>query len=116
MKHKRKYQFLTMLPFSIMLVLGDGSRHGYEIMKQISLDTDDRVRVRPGALYGAIKQLLDDGYIEEATPIQEISLRKRRYYQLTDKGNSRLREELKQLDATVGVAKQRLRLAVSIQV
>lgn len=78
-------------------------RHGYEIMKQVKEDSLGKINLSPGSLYTAIKQLGDEGLIEELP--QKDS--RRRYYRLTTKGWKRLNTELEYFENTVRLAKQR---------
>jgi len=78
-------------------------RHGYEIMKQVKDDSLDRIKLGPGSLYTAIKQLTEDGLIEEVADEDA----RRRYYQLTKKGWDKLNSELEYFDNTLKLAKQR---------
>jgi DNA-binding PadR family transcriptional regulator len=60
-------QFLPLTPaaFNILLALADGEKHGYAIMQTIALRTAGEMRMGPGTLYGLIKRMLADGWIEE---------------------------------------------------
>jgi DNA-binding PadR family transcriptional regulator len=72
-------------------------------MKQIEADSGKRLRLGPGALYGAIKHLLEEGLIEELP--QRDSRRK--YYQLTKEGWSRLGADIEYFEQTLSLAKGR---------
>lgn len=60
--------FVPMKPdaFHILLVLIDGPRHGYALMKDLAQSTSGQVVLLPGALYRRLQSLLEDGLIEEA--------------------------------------------------
>lgn len=98
------YNLLPQVSFSIMLALSLKPRHGYELMKQVEADSARRIKLGPGALYGAIKQLLDDGLIEEL-PGQPDG--RRRYYQLTKKGRRRLGADVEFFNQSVRLARRR---------
>lgn len=100
---KRSMNLLPQISFSILVALSLKPRHGYEIMKQVDEDSLKKIKLGPGSLYTAIKRLSEDGLIEEAPEIHE----RRRYYQLTKKGRSRLNDELEYFEYTVKLAKQR---------
>ena len=51
--------------FHILIALADQPMHGYGIMLDISERSDGKVKMSPGTLYGSIKQMLEDGLIEE---------------------------------------------------
>jgi DNA-binding PadR family transcriptional regulator len=103
-------QLLPLSPavFHILLALADEDRHGYAIMRDVEERTDGVVRVGPGMLYGSIKWLLTDGFIEEspARPKTDDDER-RRYYRLTPSGKTLLKAEASRLEAAVGLARTR---------
>lgn len=96
--------FLPQVSFSILLALSLKPRHGYELMQQIEDDSEGKIKLGPGALYGAIRQLNDEGLIEEMPA--EANAR-RRYYRITDAGRHRLGAELHYFEASVHLAKER---------
>jgi DNA-binding PadR family transcriptional regulator len=101
---KRSMKLLPQIPLSILVALTLKPRHGYEIMQQVEEDSAGRIKLAPGALYSAIKNLLDANLIEEIPRASE----RRRYYQLTDKGIHQLQAELAYFDMTLQLTKQRL--------
>ncbi len=94
---------LPQVSFNIMLALSLKPRHGYELMQQIEQDSRGVIKIGPGALYGAIKQLNEDGLIEEM-PFED---KRRRYYRLTKKGWDRLGAEIKYYRNALKLADQR---------
>lgn len=96
---------LPQVTFSILFALSLKPRHGYELMQQIEHDSDGVIKIGPGALYGALKQLNEDNYIEELPGEDEKNRRK--YYRLTRKGLVRLEVELKYFKTTVKLAGKR---------
>ena len=99
---------LTPAIAHILLALADEERHGYAVMRDIETRTDGVVKVGPGMLYGSIKWLLRDGYIEEAARRQRsVDDERRRYYRLTVSGRELLRAEAARLDAAVNLARTR---------
>lgn len=94
---------LPQLSFSILVALSLRPRHGYEIMKQVNEDSLGKINLGPGSLYTAIKQLSEEGLIEEVPGETD----RRRNYRLTKKGLERLNAELQYFDNTVKLAKQR---------
>lgn len=88
----------------IMLALSLKPRHGYEIMQQITQDTEGHVKVGAGTLYGSIKQLLASNLIEE---IPFSASPRRKQYRLTRKGWDMLTAELKHYDHLIELAKAR---------
>ena len=100
---------LAPATFEILLALVDGERHGYAIMKEVSVRTEGAVRLGPGTLYGALKRLLESGLVEEggerADP--ELGDERRRYYRLTKFGLRVARAEARRLDAMVRAARRK---------
>lgn len=101
---RKTYSLLPQVSFSILVALALKPRHGYELMKQVETDSDSKLRLGPGALYGAIKQLLEDGLIEE---LADKSGSRRRYYRLTKLGRQRLGQDVEYYEKSVRLSKQR---------
>lgn len=97
---------LTPAVFHILLALADGERHGYAIMQEVKRDTQGRVRMGPGTLYGTIKRMIALGFIEETEerPDPEICDERRRYYRLTDLGRQTAIAEAHRLSSLVDLA------------
>lgn len=101
------HQPLSPAVFHILLALADEDRHGYAIMQDVEARTDGIVRVGPGMLYGSIKWLLADGYIEPSVRRARQEGERRRYYRLTPAGRALLRTEAARLEAAVSLARSR---------
>jgi len=84
----KRPQPLPPAVFHLLLALRDGEQHGYALMQRVEELTDGGVRMGPGTLYGAIKRMLADGFIEESEerPDPALDDQRRRYYRLTDLG------------------------------
>jgi DNA-binding PadR family transcriptional regulator len=98
---------LSPAVFHLLLALADEDRHGYAIMRDIEDRTDGVVRVGPGMLYGSIKWLAADGFIEEAAARTKAEDERRKYYRLTPTGRALLKAEATRLEAAVGLARSR---------
>ena len=98
---------LTPAAFHIMLVLADGENHGYAIMREVAENTQGQMRLGPGSLYGTIKRLLADGWIEESDerPDPELDDERRRYYRLTGVGRKLVQAEAERLEQLVNIAR-----------
>lgn len=111
---------LTPTVFHILLALADEDRHGYGIIQEVKLRTQDKVHLMAGTLYGAIKRLLERGLITETDerPDPELDDERRRYYRLTDLGQRVLAAEVARLEEQVQQArnKQLMPNSFSIQV
>jgi DNA-binding PadR family transcriptional regulator len=98
----------------ILLALAEGDRHGYAIKQEVESRTEGAIRLGPSTLYEAIQRLLDGGLIEEAEPAARGTVNgqeaQRRYYRLTERGWSVLRDEIRQLGQIVDYARSNPRV------
>lgn len=94
---------LTPAIFYILLALAMKERHGYDIMKQVENDSQGKIKLGPGTLYGAIKRMLDEKLIVEV----DSSHARRKYYKLTEKGRTIFSNELQRYNQAVELAKKR---------
>ncbi len=78
--------------FLILVSLADKPRHGYALMKDIEALSEGRVRLSTGTLYGAIRRLLEDGWIERFA--QKDTSRDKQAYRLTAAGRGQLKAEV----------------------
>ncbi len=102
-------QPLTPAVFHILLALSTGERHGYGIMKQVETDSDGKVTMGPGTLYGSLKRMLDAGLVKESDKRidPEMDDERRIYYQITGIGAKTLAAELERYKRIVNVAQER---------
>jgi DNA-binding PadR family transcriptional regulator len=103
-------QHLGSQSFAILLALSDGERHGYDIMRQVALDSDHRLALGPATLYTSLKRLLDDGLLEEAgeRADEEMGDARRKYYRLSNVGKNVLAEEADRAKKFAHLAHRRL--------
>jgi DNA-binding PadR family transcriptional regulator len=66
----------------VLLSLAGGERHGYAILKEVLLQTNDQVRLGPGTLYGTLQRLMESGWVEETDGPGSVPDERRRYYRL----------------------------------
>jgi transcriptional regulator len=80
------------LPMLILYVLSKGPSHGYEIAKRIKEESENVLDFKEGTLYPTLHNLEKQRLIEayEATENGRV----RRYYRLTDNGQSTLKREM----------------------
>lgn len=100
---------LTETTYFILLSLSPKPKHGYAIMKDVQILSEDRVILSTGTLYGALKRLLDLGWIvrlDDADP--KGNTRDRKVYKLSQHGSSVLKEEIVRLNKLLMAAGQRL--------
>jgi len=100
---------LTPAVFHILLALSTGERHGYGIMKQVEADSQGKVSMGPGTLYGSLKRMLDAGLVQESDKRvdPEMDDQRRIYYQITGIGAQALESELDRYKRIVTIAQQR---------
>ena len=95
--------------FHILLVLLEGQRHGYAIMRDVAESTDGEVRMLPGALYRHLRRLLEDGIIAEVEETVGAGHgrggdTRRRCYDVTDFGRAVAEAEASRLARLVRAA------------
>jgi len=101
---------LTEATFFILLSLAPAPQHGYGIMKDVEVLSEGRIRFSTGTLYGALKRLLEQGWIERFDNPEAIeSGRPRKEYRLTDLGRRVLSAEAARLESLVAASRLRLR-------
>ena len=100
---------LTEATFLVLVSLVPGPQHGYAIMKDVRDLSGGRVVLSTGTLYGALKRLLERGWIRRADdgPGVEVAGRVRKAYVLTDLGRRILDAETERLQALAAVARAR---------
>jgi DNA-binding PadR family transcriptional regulator len=92
----------------ILLSLAEQPRHGYAILKDVEAMSDGRVRFSTGTLYGALRRLLEAGWIERFE--EDDATRDRVAYRLTRTGKQRLVAEAARLKHLTRLASLRLSL------
>jgi DNA-binding PadR family transcriptional regulator len=97
---------LTPAVMHVLMSLAGGERHGYAILKEVLLQTDNQVRLGPGTLYGTLQRLMESGWVEETDGPGDTDER-RRYYRLSRAGRDALKAEIDRLDALVRGARAR---------
>ena len=83
---------LTEPVLLVLLSLAEQPRHGYSILKDVERMSAGRVALSTGTLYGALRRLLEQGWIERFA--ENEALRDRRAYRLTSKGRRNLQVEI----------------------
>jgi DNA-binding PadR family transcriptional regulator len=94
---------LTAVVFDILVSLGDASRHGYGMLKEIEERTGRRQRA--GTLYRALARLLEEGLVEEVGDVTGAGGIERSRYGLTALGRSVVVQEANRLDEAVRAAR-----------
>jgi DNA-binding PadR family transcriptional regulator len=79
-------------------------------MKQVEADSQGKVKMGPGTLYGAIGRMTEAGLVRESDKRVDAEMddERRIYYGLTAAGRTALQAELKRYRGVVAVAEGRL--------
>jgi DNA-binding PadR family transcriptional regulator len=92
----------------MMTSLASGPKHGYALLKDVEELSNGRVQLSTGTLYGAIRRLLEDRWIERFE--QQDTSRDKQAYRLTARGRTQLNAELLRLRHLLQSATARLGL------
>lgn len=100
---------LTPAVLHILLALSMGERHGYGIMKQVEADSQGKVNMGPGTLYGSLGRMIEAGLIRESDKKvdPEMDDERRIYYRITGPGQKALAAELERYREVVAIARQK---------
>ncbi len=109
MASKKANAPLTPAVLHILLALSAQQRHGYGIMKQVEADSQGKVNMGPGTLYGSLSRMIEAGLIRESDKKvdPEMDDERRVYYKITGLGKKALAAELERYREVVTVAKQK---------
>lgn len=105
------------LRFFILTLLAVKPSHGYELSKRIEEVTGGMIRASPGSMYPLLRELRDEGLVEEDLIVE--SGRARKVYKLTRKGVERTIQSLEIAQEIIGnmlglIAEARRRLAEAL--
>ena len=76
-------------------------------MKNVQMLSDERIVLSTGTLYGALKRLLEQGWIERADdPEPNDTDRERKAYTLTQAGRRVLKGDIERLQKLVATARR----------
>jgi DNA-binding PadR family transcriptional regulator len=100
---------LTPAVLHILLALSTQQRHGYGIMKQVERDSQGKVKMGPGTLYGSLGRMIDAGLIRESNKKVDLKMddERRVYYKITGLGQRALAAELERYRDVVAVAREK---------
>ncbi len=90
----------------ILLSLASEPRHGYAILRDTEQLSGGRVRLSTGTLYGALRRLLQDGWIERFK--EEDNARGKQAYRLSPLGLRNLQQEVSRMKHLTLVASLRV--------
>jgi DNA-binding PadR family transcriptional regulator len=108
MSDEKEKTALTPAVFHILLALSNGELHGYGIMKQVQADSNGKVKMGAGTLYGSLKRMIDAGLIAESDKRidAEMDDERRIYYKITGAGEKALTDELERYRDIVKLARK----------
>ena len=95
-------------PVAVLKLLESGAKYGYELVEQLTAETNGVLEVGQSTLYPLLYNLESQGLIKPQWQ-QADSGRQRKYYSLIGKGKKRLSRDSKQWQA---VSEAMLRLGV----
>jgi len=85
--------FKGSLTTIILKLLSENERmYGYEITKKVKELTNGSLQLTEGALYPSLHKLETEGHVKAI--IQSIGNRQRKYYKLTPKGKTQVKNKL----------------------
>jgi len=100
---------LTEATFLILLSLSPAPKHGYAIMKEVKVLSKGRINFSTGTLYGALRRLLEHGWIKRVSdPEPNPTDRERKSYALTERGRKVLSTETERLRSLLATAEQQI--------
>ncbi len=97
---------LPLAIFHMLLALSEGERHGYALKREILRRTGGKLNLGSGALYGSIRKMIEQGWIEESDERPDFHLddERRRYYRITPLGRRVVQAETVRLQNLVRLA------------
>lgn len=93
--------------FLILTSLADQPRHGYALLQDIQHISNGRVSLSTGTLYGALRRLLEDRWIERFQ--QADKSRDKQAYKLTLEGRRQLQLEVERMRQLTRAATARMK-------
>lgn len=98
------------------MALSTGEKHGYGIMKHVEKDSEGKVSMGPGTLYGSLKRMLESGLVDEGDKKvdPEMDDQRRIYYKITGLGQKALNEEIDRYERVVTLTKKRTATQITI--
>ncbi|MCX6593499.1 MAG: PadR family transcriptional regulator [Acidobacteria bacterium] len=102
MRHVVETTPLSEPVFFVLASLSRAPRHGYALMKDIQTLSEGRVRLSTGTLYGVLRRLLEDQWIERFDTGD--TARDKQSYRITATGSEALRQESIRLNQLARIA------------
>ena len=98
---------LKPIVFDILVILAQGDRHGWSIVKALESGPGGWKKVLPGNLYRTLRDMEEMGLIEESEtrPDPEEDDERRRYFRITSGGRAAAKEEALRLNIRLRAAR-----------
>ncbi|WP_433296110.1 PadR family transcriptional regulator [Actinoplanes sp. CA-030573] len=93
--------------FWILTALAQAARHGYGIIREVTVLSGGLVTLQAGTLYAALDRLTAEGLVE-VDHDEKVDGRDRRYYRLTSGGVAALNAEVARLESNARTAVRQL--------
>lgn len=108
MAKPKTYTPLTPAVLYILMALSGSDKHGYGIMKQVEADSEGKVSMGNGTLYGSLGRMVDAGLVAESDKKidPEMDDQRRVYYKITGLGKQALAAELNRYERVVALTKR----------
>jgi DNA-binding PadR family transcriptional regulator len=95
--------------FFILLSLAQTPKHGYAILLDVTELSDGRLQLSTGTLYGALRRLLDQSWIERYDEASEVvNGRERKAYRITDLGQKILNADVARMQDLITAVQGRM--------
>jgi DNA-binding PadR family transcriptional regulator len=106
---------LTPAVLHILLALSARELHGYGIMKQVQEESQGKVKMGPGTLYGSLGRMIDAGLIRESDKKIDPDMddERRVYYKITNLGHKALAAEVERYREVIAVARHKTLLPLT---
>jgi DNA-binding PadR family transcriptional regulator len=98
---------LSEQAYLILASVADRPKHGYLLLTDVERLSANRVRLSTGTLYGALRRMLEEDWIERCDCSDDS--RDKQCYRVTKRGLSVLRHEHERLNQLAGVSRGLLR-------
>ncbi|HSM55723.1 MAG TPA: helix-turn-helix transcriptional regulator [Candidatus Sulfomarinibacteraceae bacterium] len=93
--------------FLILLSLARAPRHGYAIMQDVAELSDGRLQMSTGTLYGGLRRMLEQGWIERFDEKSKVvDGRARKAYRLTELGRKILNADAARMQSLLQAVRQ----------
>ena len=99
---------LKLVEIYLLFALGQRPMHGYALVEAIRRESEGSIELYPGNLYSVLQRLRRAGWVRPApTPAGGEGDSRRRYYEITGAGSSRLADELRRMERLAARARRR---------